>query len=232
MLKKSPEALEAPGVRSTLPTPSGPTRLGQRSIHRGRDGPRRPLQKFSSQRAGDDCRQPIDDWRVPPRQAGQYDHTVAEDEGQADEQQQAPAQSVALNPTQKSIVDTVSAAVDRSLEIKKETDPDREYDLREVARQGKAYILIGPPGAEKTTTAMECIEHAVKSGGRVLVAMPAAQLASRMRELLGKKKGIDIDTCAAAFALLENDTACLPTLGMFDLVCVDEVFHVDSGCFE
>ena len=59
-----------------------------------------------------------------------------------------------------------------------------------------------------------------------------AQLASRMREQLGGRKRIDIDTCAAAFALLEDSTMCLPTLGGYSLIYVDEVSQMNAKDFE
>ena len=53
-----------------------------------------------------------------------------------------------------------------------------------------------------------------------------------MRKKVAGRKGVDVDTCAAAFGLLEKETVCLPTLGMYDLVYVDEVSQMDSENFE
>ena len=146
---------------------------------------------------------------------GRLEKTAADDKrGDRDERQPTgPGKVVELNFTQKSFVDAVNESVRKSLLIKSEEDPDEEDDLREQSRMGKAHVLTGPPGTGKTTTVMSCIKQAVDTGGKVLVALPTAQLASRMREQLRGMKAVDVDTCAAAFALLEESTMCLPTLG-------------------
>jgi hypothetical protein len=147
-------------------------------------------------------------------------------------QTDAPSTEVVLNWAQKSFVDAVSESVDKSMNIKAETDPDEEDELRDKSRMGKAHVLIGPPGTGKTTTAMGCIKHAVEVGGKVLVALPTAQLASRMREQLRDMKGLEVDTCAAAFALLEQSTMCLPTLGKYSLIYIDEISQMNTKDFE
>ena len=90
----------------------------------------------------------------------------------------------------------------------------------------KALACFGPPGSGKTTVFLELIEETLRSGRKVLLALPTAQLASRMREKLGGK--VDIATCAAAFGLMENESFPNVSLGVYSLVIVDEVSQMQA----
>jgi hypothetical protein len=112
--------------------------------------------------------------------------------------------------------------------VRSEIEGDR---LRAEARQSKASVCLGPPGTGKTTVAFSCIDRALAEGGRVLLALPTAQLASRMRARYGDK--VDIDTCHAAFGLhepAEQGEASL--LAIYALIVVDEVSQLDRTNFE
>ena len=135
-----------------------------------------------------------------------------------------------FNRQQRRFKDLVDSTVDRALAIEEagETEADR---LREEARSGRATTCLGPPGTGKTTVVFACIERALEKGGKVLLALPTAQLASRMKARFGDK--IDIDTCHAAFGLheaAEQGEASL--LSMYCLIVVDEVSQLDMTNFD
>ena len=90
----------------------------------------------------------------------------------------------------------------------------------------RALACFGPPGSGKTTVFLELIKEVLHSERKVLLALPTAQLASRMREKLGSK--IDIATCAAAFGLMENDSFPNVSLSVYSLVIIDEVSQMQA----
>ena len=80
---------------------------------------------------------------------------------------------------------------ERSLRAKAE-------ELREErARTAKETAALGPPGTGKSTILKRMISYTLRKGGRVLVAFPTGQLASRLRPEFGKD--VVIDTCHGAF---------------------------------
>ena len=119
--------------------------------------------------------------------------------------------------------------MDRALKIENARSELERDRLRAAARESKAAVCLGPPGTGKTTLAFSCIERALAEDGRVLLALPTAQLASRMRARYGDR--VDIDTCHAAFAFGE-DVNNLPTLAHYALVVVDEISQLDDRQYE
>ena len=126
--------------------------------------------------------------------------------------------------------DLVDNAVDRALAIE-EADEGEADRLRQEAQGSKANICLGPPGTGKTTVIFSCIDRALARGGKVLMALPTAQLASRMKARYGDR--VDIDTCHAAFGLheaAEHGEASL--LSIYSLVVVDELSQLDMVNFD
>ncbi len=72
----------------------------------------------------------------------------------------------------------------------------------------------------------------MRKSGKVLFALPTAQLASRMRERFANQEGVDVDTCAAAFRFGHTEQDCLPLLTPYELVVVDEISLLDRDNFE
>ncbi|CAE7365302.1 unnamed protein product [Symbiodinium natans] len=128
----------------------------------------------------------------------------------------------------KELVDT---AVDRALAIEDAEDEGEADRLRQEARDSKANVCLGPPGTGKTTVVFSCIDRALTKGGKVLMALPTAQLASRMKARYGHK--IDIDTCHAAFGLHESaEHGEASLLSMYSLIVVDELSQLDMVNFD
>jgi DNA replication protein DnaC len=144
----------------------------------------------------------------------------------------APAAPV-WNIQQNLLRRKVNKLVDEVLALQdvQERDEEAEADeLREALWQNnKICVCTGPPGSGKSTVAHACVERTLGLGGRVLFALPKAQLASRMRERYGHR--VDIDTCHAAFAFGE-DVNNLPTLAHYALVVVDEISQLDDRQYE
>eukprot|EP00959_Pyramimonas_sp_CCMP1952_P228221 4771905-Pyramimonas_sp.AAC.1 len=59
----------------------------------------------------------------------------------------------------------------------------------EAFERNKPIICLGKPGTGKTTVVKACIRRAQEGGGRVLFALPTAQLASRMKQVLQDLEG-------------------------------------------
>ena len=73
-------------------------------------------------------------------------------------------------------------------------------EARETAWAHNTPVLaLGKPGTGKTTVVKACIRNACAQGGRVLFALPTAQLASRMREAFRDNSEVEVATCHAAF---------------------------------
>ncbi|CAE7028453.1 unnamed protein product, partial [Symbiodinium sp. CCMP2456] len=125
----------------------------------------------------------------------------------------------------------VDAAVDRALTIEEAEDEGEADRLRQEARSSKASVCLGPPGTGKTTVIFSCIDRALAKGGKVLMALPTAQLSSRMKARYGHK--VDIDTCHAAFGLHESaEHGEASLLSMYSLIVVDELSQLDMVNFE
>ena len=121
--------------------------------------------------------------------------------------------------------------MDRALSIE-EAEGEGEADrLRQEARSSKANVCLGPPGTGKTTVIFSCIDRALAKGGKVLMALPTAQLSSRMKARYGHK--VDIDTCHAAFGLHESaEHGEASLLSMYSLIVVDELSQLDMVNFD
>jgi len=131
-------------------------------------------------------------------------------------------------PGFKEIVD---AAVDRALAVEEAEDEGEADRLRQEARSSKASVCLGPPGTGKTTVIFSCIDRALAKGGKVLMALPTAQLSSRMKARYGHK--VDIDTCHAAFGLHESaEHGEASLLSMYSLIVVDELSQLDMVNFD
>ncbi|MCR9258076.1 MAG: AAA family ATPase, partial [Alphaproteobacteria bacterium] len=121
--------------------------------------------------------------------------------------------------------------MDRALAVENASTKAAADALRAEARTAKAAVALGPPGSGKTTAIFASIERALDLGGRVLFALPTAQLASRMRQRFGDR--LDIDTCHAAFGLHEPvELGEAGILGLYTLIVVDELSQLKRNNFE
>ena len=123
---------------------------------------------------------------------------------------------------------SLGEATDRAIAAKDGEDEHAADEARaDAERNGKAVCCFGAPGTGKTTATFRMIKHAIDKGGRILLALPTAQLAARMREKWGEY--IEINTCAAAFGYLEHLAAgAMPSLGIYTLVLVDEISQLEG----
>ena len=138
---------------------------------------------------------------------------------------------IIYNVQQQRFVDRVDAAITQAHGVHS-AEHDRDVDAVRHAFAERGYgvkiacVCFGPPGTGKTTITKLRIKRVIEGGGRVLFALPTAQLASRMREVYGTS--IDIDTCAAAFGFMEEDAAPLPVIYNYDLVVIDEISQLEA----
>ena len=139
-----------------------------------------------------------------------------------------PPTAVRYNRQQERFKSLLDRAVSRAMTCRVTMDESKADDLRQEAHlEAKVLVCMGKPGSGKTTVCHRKIEEILPEGGRVLFALPTAQLASRMRERYGRT--IDVDTCHAAFGLHEDVVGShMPLLAHYDLVVVDEVSQLEG----
>ena len=139
-----------------------------------------------------------------------------------------PAAGVNYNRQQRRFKELLDEAVNRAQRGRSD-DPAEAEEAQEKARaEAKALVCMGPPGTGKTTVCHAKIEELLANGGKALFALPTAQLASRMRERYGRRAGLEIDTCHAAFGLNDVCAGELPFLVVYDLIVVDEVSQLTA----
>ena len=134
--------------------------------------------------------------------------------------------TVDLEGRQQILETNLKVFIDQSCAIELEgADPDKRE------RRPLAVAALGPPGCGKTFVAKRMIRYALRKGGKVLMALPTGQLASRMRQEFGDE--IDIDTCHGAFLLHRPEQEALPCLQTGHvLVVVDEFPQLSKVHFE
>ena len=143
----------------------------------------------------------------------------------------APEDGLQLNRQQQLLRDSILQPAAQAAAARAAQDADELDDLRErAAKNARPIAGLGPPGTGKTTVLNSCVDAILEGGGRVLYALPTAQLAARVRS---RHPTADVDTCAAAFWLWkERADEHLDALAQYDLVVVDEVSQLDAGQFE
>ena len=119
----------------------------------------------------------------------------------------------------------LDAATARSLDGRSVDEAAAEEAAARARAEAKALACLGPPGTGKTTVCHEKIEELLAANGKVLFALPTAQLA---KERYGRREGLTIDTRHAAFGFNENLAGYLPILAVYDLVVVDEVSQLSA----
>ena len=151
--------------------------------------------------------------RRPPRDAG------------------AEAATVAFNHEQLRLEAAVNERLASATVANHSVDWQAADEARETAwAHNTPAVALGKPGTGKTTVVKACIRNACSQGGRVLFALPTAQLASRMREAF--RDDVEVATCHAAFKLDQPLAESLPLMTLYDLVVVDEVSLLDCPQFE
>ena len=141
-----------------------------------------------------------------------------------------PDEGLQLNRQQQLLRDSVLGAAERAAKARAAQDIEELDEIREAAAKDARPIAgLGPPGTGKTT-AGNCVDRILESGGRALYALPTAQQAARVRS---RHPAADVDTCAAAFWLWkERADEHLDALAQYDLVVVDEVSQLTAEHFD
>ena len=141
----------------------------------------------------------------------------AREERIAKTKERGDEQVEAWNPQQEDYIEALQGSIDRALAAQLSEEEPLADEARQDAREnGKLIICFGPPGAGKPAVTFHMIDHTLAEGGKVLMALPTAQLAVCMRSRYGDR--IDIDTCAASFGSM--DEAIMPEHGRWPaLVC-------------
>ncbi|MCP4245179.1 MAG: AAA family ATPase, partial [bacterium] len=135
------------------------------------------------------------------------------------------------NAQQERFMFFLNEDVDRALQVHNAAS-EREADAATDTsyRENKIRVCEGPPGSGKTTCTHSVIARAVELGGRVLFALPTAQLASRMRERYGRS--MDIDTCHAALGFEDEPHNVAHALAPYALLVVDEISQLTDQQFD
>ena len=135
------------------------------------------------------------------------------------------------NQQQVEYMDMLQEAIDRALTAQLSEEEQKADEARSAAREAKLLVCMGPPGTGKTRATMELIEYCLEHGGRVLFALPTAQLAARMKARFADR--IEIDTCAASFGFMEDISAgAIPLLSRYTLIVVDEISQLEAWQFD
>ena len=137
-----------------------------------------------------------------------------------------------LNPQQRHFVRLLNAHMELTANIGNIRTAEARESHVAHQRSSKVVICMGPPGTGKTTAARLSIQVALDLGGQVLLALPTAQLASNLRTYYVGEPRVVIDTCAAAFGLMEDPCENLPHVGLFSLIMIDEFSQLSKIQFE
>ena len=135
----------------------------------------------------------------------------------------AAGRAATYNGQQTKFKALLDAAVSQAVRGRSEDAAVAEEAAASARAEAKVLACLGPPGTGKTTVCHDKIEDLLADRGRVLFALPTAQLASRMRERYGRRSGLEIDTCHAAFGLNEHLAGHLPVLAVYDLIVVSQL---------
>ena len=131
---------------------------------------------------------------------------------------------------QRQLKDNIDSRVDQALRARNHEDPDEAEKARDHAQEyGQAIVGLGGPGTGKTTVAEASIGRAKQQGARIVIAVPTAQMSSRMRQ---RFPNVEVDTCHGVFLLHRPEMEALPILSQYDLVVVDEVSQLSQEHFE
>ena len=100
-----------------------------------------------------------------------------------------PDEGLELNRQQQLLRDSVLGDAERAAKARAAQDADELDDIREAAaKNARPLAGLGPPGTGKTTVLNSCVDQILESGGRVLYALPTAQLAAR-RQTPDRRRG-------------------------------------------
>ena len=132
---------------------------------------------------------------------------------------------------QRILEEQINKRVDVALALDTVDDGDAaEEKWAAVELQATPLAVLGPPGTGKTYVISRCVRRTLQKGGKVLIALPTGQLASRMRQVFGDK--VDVDTCHGAFLLHRPEQEALPLMSPYHLVFVDEFPQLSREHFD
>ena len=170
--------------------------------------------------------------------AKDFDKSSDSDEDSDDKEMLAPVPKATppkalpiLNGEQQRFKLHLEADIDGALAVYNATSEESTDEARTHAwKHHMIRVCAGGPGTGKTTVVKMCIHYALSKGGRVLLALPTAQLANRMKELYGKT--VDIGTYHAAFGFGEDIPSVACALALYVLVVIDEMSQLSEKQFE
>ena len=125
--------------------------------------------------------------------------------------------TVAFNREQLRFEEAVNERLASAIVANHSMDWQAADEARETAWAHNTPVLaLGKPGTGKTTVVKACIRNACAQGGRVLFALPTAQLASRTREAFRENSEVEVATCHAAFKLDQPLAESLPLMTLYE----------------
>ncbi len=158
---------------------------------------------------------------------------AADGNARATEASRQNVQDLVFNQEQLTFEREIAKRLDIAKQVNHSGNAEEAEEAREVAMESnRPVICLGPPGTGKTTVALKAVARAAELRLKTLVALPTAQLASRMRARLGNLEKVDVDTLHAAFKIDGDEAESYPLMTPYDLVVIDELSQLDQAQFE
>ena len=134
-----------------------------------------------------------------------------------------------LTHEQKRYVDGLRDAVEHAFRVH-EAPTEADAEAIALEDQSKIQVCFGIPGSGKTMSTYLVVEEVLARGGRVLISVYTAALASRIRQRYSdhpRKAQLRIDTCHAVFGL-DEPFVSMPILASYQLIVIDEVSQLQG----
>ena len=142
--------------------------------------------------------------------------------------------SINLAAEQQTIIKTITARVEKSMQAKWPDDADdleawNTWLARRNPFQNSVSVVLGPAGSGKSTAVETALKQAVQHGAHVGVACPTGMLATQYKT---RHPDLDIDTVHGMFAFHKPEVQTLEMMKIYDMVVIDEVGQLSTEQFE
>lgn len=138
------------------------------------------------------------------------------------------------HPRQQRFLTLATQQIDNVLALQNANSEEEQDSARDICvdKNKKMLVVEGPPGTGKTTVAYHLIEMTLKKpGGKAIACAYTGALASRMRQKLGTRPNLHIDTCHAGMGFGEDFSSVAYALAPYALAFIDEFSQLNDEHF-